>query len=75
MVIPVCDLCGGPHLFDTSVDSTAWNRVIRAKGLPEYLCLSCIVVEFVKAGEVLEATLWGDHLPGVSVRVASPEAT
>jgi hypothetical protein len=65
---PPCGRCGGPHRFDTSVDSVAWNRVIRAQTLPEYLCLSCIVLAFVAAGETaLNATLWGEGLDGVAV--------
>jgi len=64
-----CKLCGGPHLFDTSVDSVAWNRVIRAHDLPEFLCLHCVIIQFTKAGEKLTATLWGDELPGVRISV------
>lgn len=64
-----CGICGGPHRFDTSVPSAAWNRVIRSQGLPELLCFSCIVVEFTKAGESFTATLWSDELPGVPIEV------
>ena len=29
-----CARCGGPHQFDTSVPSPAWNRVIRIMAGP-----------------------------------------
>lgn len=64
-----CALCGGPHDFDTSVPSDAWNRIIRAKGLPEYLCMTCIVREFVKDGEGFTATLWNEEFNGVAIEV------
>lgn len=64
-----CKGCGGPHRFDTSVESCTWNRVIRSQGLPELLCLSCIVAEFAKSGEGFSATLWGEDLPGVAIFV------
>ena len=64
-----CARCGGPHDFDTSVPSVMWNRVIRAKGLPEYLCTTCIVREFVRAGEGFTATLWGEEFNGVPIEI------
>lgn len=67
--IPLCGLCGGPHGFDTSIESVLWNRVIRDRGLPELLCLSCIVVEFTKAGESFTATLWGSEFNGTSIHI------
>lgn len=54
----LCAGCGGPHQFDTSVPSPLWNQVIRTKGLPEFLCTTCIVREFVRAGVSFSATLW-----------------
>lgn len=73
---PPCQQCGGPHRFDTSVPSEAWNRVIRAAGLPDYLCAACVLAAFVRAGEPLDATLCGDGFTGerVALRVASPPA-
>lgn len=65
-----CAQCGGPHDFDTSVDSEIWNRVIRAKELPEYLCTTCIVREFAKAGESFSAKLWGEEFKGTPITVA-----
>ena len=64
-----CARCGGPHQFDTSVPSPAWNRVIRDHGWPEFLCTTCIVLLFVRAGESFEAELYGDAvgLPTVPV--------
>lgn len=62
-----CGGCGGPHRFDTSVPSVAWNAVIRARGMSEYLCASCILRAFVIAGRSFTATLWGDDLRGVPV--------
>jgi hypothetical protein len=59
---PACSGCGGPHAFDTSVPSHLWNRVVRASGLGDYLCTSCIVAAFVKAGEGFTAELYG-HAP------------
>jgi hypothetical protein len=64
-----CGGCGGPHPFDTSVPSVLWNRVIRAKNIPEYLCTTCIVREFAKAGVSFTATLWGDKFNGLPVHV------
>lgn len=64
-----CAGCGGPHDFDTSIPTTVWNRVIRAQNLPEYLCTTCIVREFVKADEGVTAQLWGDGFNGVSIEV------
>ncbi len=66
---PPCALCGGPHTFDTSVQRDQWNKVIRAQGLPEYLCTTCIVREFAKAGESFSAKLWGDDFKGTAIRV------
>lgn len=53
-----CGGCGGPHQFDTSVPSVAWNAVIRARGLSEFLCTTCIVREFVLAGRSFTAELF-----------------
>lgn len=62
-----CAQCGGPHEFDTSIPSVTWNEVIRAKALPEYLCTTCIVREFVRAGRGFTATLWNEEFNGVKV--------
>lgn len=62
---PPCQGCGGPHPFDTSVPSPAWNRVIRERGLPDYLCTTCIVAAFVAAGESFEAELYGESFDGL----------
>jgi hypothetical protein len=62
-IAPPCRSCGGPHPFDTSVPSEAWNRVIKGRGLPDYLCLSCIVQAFAAAGEGFTAKLFGPGLP------------
>jgi hypothetical protein len=67
--VPPCAGCGGPHAFDTSIPSEAWNRVIRASGLSDYLCMSCIVQAFVKAGEGFKAALWSEELNGVLIEV------
>lgn len=69
-----CARCGGPHPFDTTLPSAAWNAVIRARGLPEYLCLTCIVQEFAALGQGFTAALWGgpegfSGLP-IEVRIA-----
>ncbi len=61
-----CSGCGGEYRYDVSIASTVWNRVIRAKGLPEYLCAACIIAEFVKANEPFSAWLSGD---GISDRI------
>ena len=45
---PPCTLCGGPHPFDTTIPAIIWNSVVRAAGLPEYLCLSCIITAFAE---------------------------
>lgn len=67
---PPCALCGGPHLFDTSVDSDLWNAVIRARELPEYLCMICVVREFARAGKGFTAKLWGAGFQGLPVKVS-----
>lgn len=64
-----CGGCGGPHAFDTSIPSAVWNRVIRAKGLSEYLCMSCIVREFVKVGRSFTAELSGSGFSGVPIEI------
>lgn len=72
-----CGGCGGPHRYDTSVPSVLWNAVIRAKGLSEFLCASCILEQFVLAGSSFTAELWGDGLPTgqpIEVRVGGQVA-
>lgn len=64
-----CAQCGGPHDFDTSLPSPLWNQVIRAKGLPEYLCTTCIVREFVRANQNFTAELWNEEFNGVPIVV------
>ncbi len=64
---PKCFRCGGPHPYDTSISSDVWNRVIRDAGLPDYLCITCIVKAFALAGEGFVATLWGDDFNGTRV--------
>ncbi len=64
-----CQSCDGLHRFDTSVPSVLWNAVIRKQGLPEYLCLSCIVREFVRAGTSFTAELYGDGFSGVPLEI------
>ena len=72
---PACGGCGGPHLFDTSVPSVLWNRVIRPQGTSEYLCTSCIVRAFARAGMSFTATLWGDGFNGLPLAVEVNGAT
>lgn len=64
-----CGGCGGPHDFDTSVPSVVWNEVIRAQGGSEYLCTSCIVRAFAKAGRSFTATLYGAGLDFAKIEV------
>lgn len=64
-----CQGCGGPHPFDTSVPSVRWNAVVRAKGLPEFLCLTCIVKAFADTGESFTATLTGCGFRGLPIEV------
>lgn len=54
-----CGRCGGPYLFDTTLPSVLWNRVVRPLNGPETLCLSCIVRIFAEAAESFTATLSG----------------
>lgn len=65
----VCAGCEGKYRYDTTIPSTLWNRVIRAQGLPEYLCAACILAEFVKAGEAFTAHLSGDGVSGCVIHV------
>lgn len=71
---PSCSMCGGPHPFDTTIPSDIWNAVVRAKGLPEYLCATCILRVFAEAGVSFTANLWGERFNGqsIEVRVQSP---
>lgn len=69
---PTCAGCGGPHPFDTSVPSVDWNRVIRSQGLPEYLCLTCIVKAFATAKESFTASLWSQQWDGLPIQIAFP---
>lgn len=62
-----CLSCHGPHLFDTSVPSPLWNRVIRENGLPEYLCASCVIKAFVQARTSFIAELYGPDVDGEQV--------
>jgi hypothetical protein len=73
---PSCSGCGGPHPFDTTVPSVVWNDVIRKEGLPDYLCLACIVSAFVLAGKRFTADLVGGgfHFVPIEIRVRSQEA-
>jgi hypothetical protein len=66
---PPCCGCGGPHLFDTVVPSVRWNAVIRAAGLPDYLCASCVVKAFAERVESFTATLWGQSFNGLPIEV------
>ncbi len=76
MINPPCGLCGGPHPFDTTVPSVIWNRIVRAQGLPDYLCLTCIVRAFVAAKESFTAELIGINIAttAIEVRVDSRDA-
>jgi len=72
----ICQRCGGLHLFDTAVPSVIWNRVVRGRGLPDFLCLACIIEAFESADESFTATLWGRGFDGcpIEVRIRSKEA-
>ena len=71
---PACSGCDGPHPFDTTIPSDAWNAVIRANDLSEYLCLTCIVQAFVSRGVGFTATLWGKDFDGVGLVVTVESA-
>ena len=43
--------------------------MIRAQGLPEYLCTTCIVREFARVGRSFTASLWGDGLNGLAIEI------
>jgi len=64
-----CQFCHGPYEFDTSVPSVMWNCVIRAAGLPEYLCLTCIVRFFALAEHSFTAELSGLEFKGLPIEV------
>jgi len=67
---PTCSGCGGPHPFDTTVPSVVWNAVIRGGGLPDYLCITCIVAAFVRANRSFTAELVGGGFsPPVPIEV------
>lgn len=36
-----CSMCNQPVVFEFTVASDIWNRIVRAKGIDEYLCLWC----------------------------------
>lgn len=72
-----CSRCGGPYRFDTVVPSVIWNETIRARGLSEFLCLTCIVEAFCCFGESFTATLWGGSFQGgapIEVRIGGEVA-
>lgn len=46
-----CGLCRLPVVFEFTVESTTWNRIVRAKGLDEYLCFWCFDDLATKDGE------------------------
>lgn len=75
--IEPCRGCGGPHPFDTQVPSPSWKRVIRDAGIPDFLCATCIVAAFTRAGEGFTAELRGQGFDGVAVefRVGGKVAT
>lgn len=64
-----CNGCAGVYRFDTTVPSPTWNAVIRAQGIPEFLCTACIVRAFALAGRSFTATLWGDDFNGLPIEV------
>ncbi len=64
-----CGQCGGPHPFDTSIPSVVWNRFVRECGLSDFLCLTCIVQQFVTVGSGFTATLWSEQFNGVPIEV------
>lgn len=69
MTNPACEGCGGPHPFDTSLTSPIWNAVIRSKGLPDYLCLTCIVRIFAADGLSFTAVLNGNDFTDTAIEV------
>lgn len=69
MTNPACEGCGGPHPFDTSLASPTWNAVIRSKGLPDYLCLTCIVRIFAADGLSFSAVLNGNDFTDTAIDV------
>ena len=73
---PSCNICGGPHPFDTVIPSVIWNRVVRDHGLPDYLCLTCIVRAFVAASESFTAEIIGatDIPTTIEIRIDSRDA-
>lgn len=64
-----CAQCGGPHDFDTSVPSVVWNAVIRTSNLPDYLCMTCIVREFVRMRQSFTAQLWNEEFNGINIEI------
>lgn len=36
-----CTMCGLPVLFEFTVASDIWNRIVRSQGIGEYLCVWC----------------------------------
>jgi hypothetical protein len=71
---PPCGRCGGIHPFDTVIPNDLWNSVVRAHGVSEYLCLSCIVEVFNLHGMGFTAELWGGSFHGlpIEVRIGAP---
>lgn len=64
-----CSGCGGVYRFDTSVPSVVWNAVIRAQGLPDYLCAACIVGVFARQKRSFTAILSGEGLDLVPIEI------
>lgn len=36
-----CSLCQQPVMFEFTVESEQWNRIVRRRGIGEYLCFWC----------------------------------
>ncbi len=72
-----CSRCGNPVIFEFTVESSAWNRIVRSRGIAEYLCFWCfdelaadervdrrIPVGVNLGGQIAFSSWCGDDVPG-----------
>ena len=60
-----CGICNKPVIFEFTVENSQWNRIVRAKELPEYLCFWCFDDLAAKDGETVRI---GVNIVGTATR-------
>lgn len=62
-----CQRCGTGVEVEFTADSSQWNRLVRANGYPDYLCIRCFDGIAAAAGERYEVEFHWVGQAGVSV--------